>query len=103
VNVATPHSLYFWALLTYGWLGIAALTWLVVVLVARVVRAYRSRGSPQLSAWGGIAMAALFCWLLNEAKIEFVHSALTIDMTCAILALVPALSAASGGSLQRRG
>jgi hypothetical protein len=65
----SPHSLYFWSLLTGGFPALVALLWWATALIARSGRAVM-QGSEQLRPWMALLIAVLLAGLANEFKIE---------------------------------
>jgi O-antigen ligase len=94
VVVTSPHSLYFWVLLTAGIPGLAALIAAIGSHLFAQVKAYRS-GADLPHAWSGVFLAVFAAWLANEYKIDCVRSPLYVDWLMFLWGTPLALSAAS--------
>jgi len=88
-----PHSLYMTTLLTAGFLGLVALAWLVVGLVAMPVSCtFRRRwAQTDVRALAGILAVVIVVWVLNEAKIEFLRSSFYVDLMAFLFGLISSL------------
>lgn len=101
-RIESPHSLYFWVLLTAGIPALAALLLLVAGLAATYVRALiREQGEHR--RWFAVFVGVLAAWLANEYKIEAVRSPLYVDwllfvmgMPLALLAVRPSAAGIEG-------
>jgi O-antigen ligase len=92
--VESPHSLYFWTLLTAGIPGLAALALLACCLFMVFVRICRSEGDSE-RMWGAVFVAVLVAWLASEYKIDCVRSVLYVDWLLFVLGMPLAFAAAS--------
>ena len=69
-----PHSLYLWTWVAMGLMGLAALTALLGMLIARAVQSYRIASSwPEMRKWAGFLLVFMLYWVVDEFKIEAVR------------------------------
>jgi O-antigen ligase len=92
--VQSPHSLYFWVLLTAGIPGLVAFLLFIGALLFGQVRIFRTNGGPT-RAWSAVFIAVLVAWLANEYKIDCVRSPLYVDWLMFVFGMPLALFAVS--------
>ena len=92
--VASPHSLYFWVVLSAGVPALLAFLWVLGVIVFRSLRA-AFRGDPALRPWAAVFVAVLVAWLANESKIDATRQLPYLDWLMFIVGLSLAVSAAA--------
>lgn len=86
-----PHSLYFWALLTSGFLGLAALCVVMAVVVYLPIRTAALRSTSRYRQLGCVFAAVTIYLAANEAKIEFVRLTFYIDMVFLLFGAIASL------------
>jgi O-antigen ligase len=90
--IVSPHSLYFWILLTAGIPGLFAFLALIGTLLVAQVRGYRANAGTY-RAWSAVFIAVLVAWLANEYKIDCVRSPLYVDWLMFVMGMPLALFA----------
>ena len=87
----SPHSLYFWLLLTGGILLLCSFVWFMAALLFRLGRAALV-GEPALRLWAAVFLAATVAWLANEVKIDAVRQVFYVDWLMFLLGLAAVTS-----------
>jgi hypothetical protein len=97
--VEWPHSLYFWALLTAGFLGLFAVIVLVVIAVILPIKTAFLEAPLPYRELGSVFAAVTLYWAVNEAKIEFVRLPFYVDFVFFFFGVVASLYVLSRDSV----
>jgi hypothetical protein len=85
--VQSPHSLFFSMLLTYGYIGLFAIFFLLLCSVIILIKsAFRAFYSSQFISW--ILLAVFVSWVADEVKIEFIRQQFYIDFIFLLFGLI---------------
>ena len=91
MSIGWPHSLYFWALLTSGFLGLVALCIVIVMVIYLPVRTATLHVTSRYRQLGCVFAAVAIYWSVNEAKIEFVRLTFYVDLVFLLFGMIASL------------
>lgn len=86
-----PHSLYFWAWLTSGALGLVAAVLVVALAIYLPVCTLKRRAAVGYRQLGLVFAAIAVYWAVSELKIEFVRLSFYVDFVFLLLGIIASL------------